>query len=109
MRVILKHYQSGHEIICKKGFSWTTFFFGPFVPIFRGDLKWMIIMLITDILVGIFTVGIGMIVTWIIFASVYNNRYIVDLGKRGYLESERSPLSMPAGEYRIKPEGKRFF
>ena len=28
------------------GFSWTTFFFGLFVPLFRGDWFWLVIMII---------------------------------------------------------------
>ena len=36
----------------KVGFSWTVFFFGLFVPLFRGDLKWAAIMFFGTILLG---------------------------------------------------------
>ena len=29
----------------KLGFSWSMFFFGVFVPLFRGDWKWFLIIL----------------------------------------------------------------
>lgn len=48
----------------KVGFSWTMFFFGPLVPLFRGDLKWFLF----SILISFFTVGIG----WLILPFVYN-------------------------------------
>ena len=113
MKAVLRHYASGHEIRCKKGFSWTTLFFGFFVPLLRGDLKWFFIMFITNAIVGFVTIGFGLIVPWIVFAAIYNGRYISDLGKKGYIEvkdyipPDRNDR-LPPGEYRIRPEGRPF-
>jgi hypothetical protein len=63
----------------KVGFSWTTLFFGVLVPLFRGDFKWFIIMLLCD-----FT-----IVAWFIFPFIYNRIYIKDLIEKGYKPHER--------------------
>lgn len=60
----------------KVGFSWTTLFFGLFVPLVRGDWKWFIIMLIADIV----TCGIANIV----FCFIYNKIYINDLLEKGF-------------------------
>lgn len=60
----------------KIGFSWTTFFFGPFVPLVRGDIKYFFIMIIASFL----TFGISNI----IFAFLYNKFYINDLLNKGY-------------------------
>lgn len=53
---------------CPTGFSWTTLFFGPFVPLFRGDFKWFLIMLVLCPSTG----GAASI----IFAFIYNKNYI---------------------------------
>ena len=58
------------------GFSWTTLFFGFFVPLFRGDVSWAVIML----LASFFTAGISNI----IFAFIYNKRYTESLLKEGF-------------------------
>lgn len=60
----------------KRGFSWTTLLFGFFVPLFRGDWKWTLIMIVT----AIFTGGIS----WLIFPFLYNKLYEDDLIKNGY-------------------------
>lgn len=67
----------------KVGFSWTTLFFGLFVPLFRGDWKWFLIILIADVL----TMGIANI----IFCFIYNKIYINELLEKGFMaEDERT-------------------
>lgn len=73
----------------KVGFSWTTFFFGFFPALFRGDLKWAVIMFITAVTVGIFTFGIGAWIPGIIFSFVYNKIFIKDLLDKGYRPSNQ--------------------
>lgn len=57
------------------GFSWTTFFFGFFVPLFRGDWLWLLIMLI----LGICTSGIANIVLAFLYNKIYTNK-LLELG-----------------------------
>ncbi|HLR35876.1 MAG TPA: hypothetical protein VK071_11200 [Tissierellales bacterium] len=83
MKKVLKH-ESGMVKEVKIGFSWTTFFFGLFVPLIRGDLKWALIMLGIAFLAGVPTMGIGSIVSNIIFAFIYNKLYIRELLEKGY-------------------------
>ncbi|WP_028983290.1 hypothetical protein [Sporolactobacillus terrae] len=63
----------------KVGFSWTTFFFGLFPALFRGDLKWFFIMLIAEIALGSFTFGLGASIVGIVFSFIYNKIYIKEL------------------------------
>ena len=83
MVVWLKH-NSGITKKAKIGFSWTTFFFGLFVPLIRGDLKWAVIMLIIELLAGSVTFGIGAFIAGIVFSFVYNKIYIKELMEKGY-------------------------
>ncbi|AXJ12915.1 MULTISPECIES: DUF2628 domain-containing protein [Streptococcus] len=72
----------------KVGFSWTTLFFGPFVPLFRKDWKWFGIMLSVTVL----TVAVSVMfdieppsgIVGIIFSFFYNNEYIKDLVTKGW-------------------------
>ena len=66
----------GQVKIVKEGFSWTMLFFGIFVPLYRGDWKWFLIILIANI----FTYGWASVV----FAFIYNKIYINDLLEQGY-------------------------
>ncbi|WP_404451573.1 DUF2628 domain-containing protein [Virgibacillus necropolis] len=81
----------------KVGFSWTTFFFGFFPALFRGDLKWAAIMFIIAVALGIVTAGIGTWIGSVIFAFIYNKIYIKELLEKGYLpaseESKRKLAS----------------
>jgi hypothetical protein len=65
----------------KLGFSWTFFFFGIFIPLFRGDLKWFLIILISTI----FTYGLALFV----FMFVYNKIYVKDLLEKGYKPADK--------------------
>ena len=58
------------------GFSWTTFFFGFFVPLFRGDWLWLVIMII----LGVVSCGIANI----ILAFLYNKFYTSKLFENGW-------------------------
>lgn len=68
----------------KLGFSWTTFFFGFFPALFRGDLKWAAIMFISSCFIGLFTLGLGAWIPGIIFSFIYNQMYIREMMEKGY-------------------------
>ena len=72
----------------KVGFSWTTFFFGFWPALFRGDWKWFGIQLVIEIFLGCFTYGIGAGVVGIVFAFFYNKLYINDLLAKGFVPSD---------------------
>jgi len=75
-KIFFENSHTGAKKEAPVGFSWTTFFFGFFVPMVRGDWKWAIIMF----LLAVFTFGIAMIYFW--FA--YNKLYIKELVNGGY-------------------------
>ncbi|HET7628727.1 MAG TPA: DUF2628 domain-containing protein [Bacillales bacterium] len=83
MRVNLRN-DAGVTKQVKLGFSWTTFFFGFFPALFRGDLKWAAIMFITALAVGVFTFGFGAWIPGIFFSFIYNKIFIKDLLEKGY-------------------------
>ena len=57
-------------------FSWTTFFFGFFVPLFRGDAMWFIVMLILN--------ACTLCMAQLILSFLYNGIYTKNLLKDGY-------------------------
>ncbi len=62
------------------GFSWTTFFFGFFVPLLRGDFKWTVILLICCVL----SFGLANLV----FCFFYNKIYTSNLLEAGYVPAD---------------------
>lgn len=75
MKRIMKN-EIGQVRVVKEGFSWTTLFFGAFVPLCRGDWKWFLIMIVA----AMFTFGLSSVV----FCFLYNKFYINDLLEKGY-------------------------
>lgn len=75
-----------HGVIKKAyiGFSWTSLFFGFFVPMFRGDWIGAGICFAVALLVGIFTLGIGSAVFFIVWAWIYNKQHMARLIKNRY-------------------------
>lgn len=68
----------------KVGFSWSVFFFGFVDPLFNGDFKWGIILLLLEVLISLKTKGMGAIIVSAAFSIFYNKIYINDLLKKGY-------------------------
>ncbi|WP_027179769.1 hypothetical protein [Maridesulfovibrio bastinii] len=74
--VMMKHPETG---LVKKGFfgfSWTTFFFGGFPALFRGDILTGLIVIV----ISMCTCGIA----GIIWAFFYNKSYTTKLIEKGY-------------------------
>lgn len=93
MKVILRNHVGVTKAV-KVGFSWTTLFFGFFVPLLRGDLKWAIIVGILSIALGVFTFGIGGWIPGFVFCFVYNKIYIKELLEKGYMPESREDESL---------------
>lgn len=83
MFVMLKN-DKGVQRKIKKGFSWTTLFFGPLVPLFRGDILGLIVALTLEIIVGVMTAGLGAIAIWLVMPIFYNSWHISRLQKKGW-------------------------
>lgn len=80
----LKHSATGLTKNGFYGFSWTTFFFGPFVPLFRGDFLTFLGYFAVVLIISIFTAGIGGFFCFFIWSFFYNSFYTKKLIERGY-------------------------
>lgn len=81
MKVYMKN-QVGVVKPVKLGFSWTMLFFGFFVPLLRGDIKWTIL----SVVLSLITSGLA----WLILPFFYNKSYIKGLLYAGWLPADES-------------------
>ena len=127
--MIMKHYLTGHEKEVKKGFSWTTFCFGFWVPLLRGDIsRGIVFFLIAQVAFSPFYYGlvlmnlpnerefggvmfIGIILVLIygfVTGNMYNDLYIEFLKEKGYIIARRTVakyrelLNIPVARLRIE-------
>lgn len=83
-KIILRHKESGVEKNAYYGFSWTTFFFGFWPALFRGD--WLVFFgsLAIHAVLALLTMGIGNVVFGIAMCFVYNGMHAKRLLINGY-------------------------
>ncbi len=81
----LVHRGSGLRKVAYYGFSWTTFFFGLFPALFRGDFLTFIGGCIVVLLIGVVTVGVGAWIAVVVWAFFYNKYHARRLIERGYV------------------------
>jgi hypothetical protein len=90
--VQMKHKQSGILKNGYYGFSWTTFFFGGFPALFRGDIMYGLAVLVFGVVIGLATFGLGSFVVWLVWACIYNKNYTHRLLQAGFEFDDRPEL-----------------
>ncbi|MBP2629516.1 MAG: hypothetical protein H6Q70_144 [Firmicutes bacterium] len=91
--ITLKNKNTGLVKECPTGYSWTTFFFGVFVPLLRGDLKWAAILFFISLLIGIPTLGFGSLLVGPVFAYFYNKIFIKAMIEKRYTYADEDTKS----------------
>ncbi len=70
------------------GFSWTTFLFGFFVPLFRKDWKWATIFFVSALVLNWIAnklgINFGAIIVGILGGIFYNGIYAKELMEKGW-------------------------
>ncbi|CAK17828.1 hypothetical protein [Pseudomonas entomophila] len=84
--IMFKNPKTGAFKEAPVGFSWTTFFFGFFPALFRGDWKYAAIQFALQIV----TLGLS----GFVFAFIYNKLYIHDLIGSGFMAQSISKGDM---------------
>jgi hypothetical protein len=83
--VRLRHPQSGIVKTGYFGFSWTSFFFGGFPALMRGDVWIGLAVLAGSLVASAFSAGLLWFVVGLIWAFIYNKRYTLGLLEQGYV------------------------
>lgn len=86
-QLVMENPPTGARKLAPVGLSWTVLLFGFLPPLFRGDIKWGVIIL----LFWLFSAGL----TNIVFMFIYNKLYIKELMLEGFKLRE-IPLGMEA-------------
>lgn len=83
-KITLRHSASGVEKNAYYGFSWTTFFFGFWPALFRGD--WLVFFgsLVIHVVLALLTMGIGNVVFSVAMCFIYNGMHARRLLTIGY-------------------------
>ena len=76
-KIMMQHPATGISKSGFYGFSWTTFFFGGFPALFRGDILTGLLVIILNILT--------FLLAGIIWAFFYNKQYTQKLVEKGYV------------------------
>lgn len=84
-RIPMKHKETGITKDGFYGFSWTTFFFGFFPALFRGDFMTFIGGFVITIIIALLTAGVGAFLVGVFWAFMYNKYYTRKLLERGYV------------------------
>lgn len=82
--VMMKHEATGIVEKGFYGFSWTSFFFGGFPALFRGDFALGIALIVVSLVLCVMGVGFLNLVISLIWAFVYNRTYTLKLLEKGY-------------------------
>ena len=107
--ITLKHATSGVMKECPTGFSFTTFLFGFFVPLFRRDFKWAAIMLVASIAYGVLleelniSAGSGLAIPFF-FGFYYNEQFIKDALEKGYVPADEPSRAWLVSKKILMPE-----
>lgn len=80
------------------GFSWTTFFFGFFPALFRGDFITFIGAFVVVMIIALMTAGVGAFVVTLIWAFMYNKYYTRKLIEKGYVLNDSVEVNRQAAE-----------
>ena len=73
-KIEIKHQESGIQKPCFVGYCWTYFFFGFFVPIFRGEISIGVFHLIFSLV----TFGIFQLIMPFLYNKQYSTRLLTD-------------------------------
>ncbi|PSU42606.1 hypothetical protein C9J12_28845 [Photobacterium frigidiphilum] len=84
MTTVLVNKESEEEKTIPSGFSWTTLFFGIFVPLLRGYWPYFF-----GLLILCFFGGIGIFIAWFVCPFLINNHYRDHMLKNGWTTKEK--------------------